>query len=47
MLQEEMVNQANFRYLRRVQDGVKDWKSRGVKETNIREDPFIVLNQQY
>ena len=42
-----MINPPNFTYLRRVQDGVKDWKARGVKETNIREDPFIMLNQQY
>ena len=47
MLQEEMINPPNFTYLRRVQDDVKDWEARGVKETNIREDPFIVLNQQY
>ena len=47
MLQEEMVDPPDFTYLRSVEDDVNDWEARGVKETNIREDPFIVLNQQY
>ena len=46
-LQEEMVDPPDFTYLRSVQDDVNDWEARGVKETNIREDPFILLNQQY
>ena len=47
MLQEGMVDPPDFTYLRSVEDDVNDWEARGVKETNIREDPFIVLNQQY